>query len=58
MKAERKMWEVKLSVPNKPALHATVMATDNLDAKAEASKQFYNHVFTGQFRFMAARIKK
>lgn len=58
MKAERKMWEVKLRLPGKELETMTVAAVDNLSAKTEVSKLLYGHVFTGQFRFMAARIKR
>jgi hypothetical protein len=53
-----KPYEVRLSVPGRPVERMEVFAADNLDAKAKASKAFYGHVFTGQFKYMAARLKK
>ena len=58
MKKQEKMWQVKLQPPMREAQYVKVSAVDNMTAKCKASMYFYNHVFTGQFRFMRASVVK
>jgi hypothetical protein len=53
-----KTWEVTVQIPDQEPEVIQVQALDNMDAKAEASKQYYGSVFTGQFKYMRAQVLK
>jgi hypothetical protein len=51
-------WEVVVQIPDQEQEVIQVQAASNIDAKAEASKQYYGSVFTGQFKYMRAHVLK
>jgi hypothetical protein len=55
---QMKTWDVTVQIPDQEPEVIQVQATSNMDAKAEASKQYYGSVFTGQFKYMRAHVLK
>ena len=58
MTEKLKTYEVTVSPPGSERLVYRVQAKDVLGAKTEASKLYYNHVFTGQYKYMRAKLVK
>lgn len=60
MASKPKTYKVTVSPPGSESETFTVVSRDGtvLTAKAEASKLYYNHVFTGQFKYMRAKAVK
>lgn len=51
-----KRYQVTVNPPGSEQVTYTVIAEDALGAKTEASLLYYNHVFTGQYKYM--RVKR
>ncbi len=58
MAEKLKTYEVTVSPPGSEQQVYTVKADSVLGAKTEASKLYYNHVFTGQYKYMRAKLVK
>jgi hypothetical protein len=51
-----KKYQVTVTPPGSEQVSYIIHALSALDAKTEASKLYYRHVFTGQYRYM--RVKR